>query len=312
MTASDNKKEVEMGHREALQKKIENGQCRLLMDPSVRQDQALAWLAGWGFSTSAILVQLYLSKADLPEMRKKGLVLSKLIDVAVTANSRSRQMRIVYLSAKGRRYLRQQERGCYLPPVEPASVLRHHNYLCQVVAAAFILKNFTDAIQRWMCFEYKTAGMMQHKPINEIGRGVPDFYIFDKNTRTKHFFELERASTIDRYLKERAAADRKKSTITYSIDANSAATLSRFFLKIDHLSSLGKVKLIYTNPAARVRAQSYFESLLSVGIPLVWKEGKSWRVWEGEYDCFTGDYANVEWLNVADVADPKLIPGSKT
>ena len=69
--------------------------------------------------------------------------------------------------------------------------------------------------------------------------------------------------------------------------------------------------LIYANPAARIRAQSYVESLLSLGVPRVWKEGKSWRVWEGMYDEWAGNYENVEWVNLTDVADPTLMPGSK-
>uniref|UniRef100_UPI0024E26785 hypothetical protein n=1 Tax=Fluviibacter phosphoraccumulans TaxID=1751046 RepID=UPI0024E26785 len=235
----------------------------------------------------------------------------KLIDVAVTTNSRAQQMRIVYLSATGRKYLRKRHAGCYLPPREPASVLRHHNYLAQVAVASFILKMWSGSVNRFF-LQYWSSGSIRHEQRPELNEHVPDFYLLDRATQTKYFFELERASTIDRYLKECRAADRKSSRNDYSVDADSAATLSRFFRKIDQFSQLGRVMMIYANPAARIRAQSYFESLLSVGIPRVWKEGKSWRVWEGMYDEWAGNYSNVEWLNLADVVDPGLIQNPKT
>lgn len=299
-----------MGHKEALKKKIQLGQCRLLMDPEFRQSEALGWIALWGFSTSVILIKLFLSKADLPEMRKKGLVISKLIDVAVTTNSRAQQMRIVYLSATGRKYLRKRQAGCYLPPREPASVLRHHNYLAQVAAASFILKMWPGSVDR-VFLQCWSSGSIRHEQRPELNEHVPDFYLLNCATQTKYFFELERASTIDRYRKECRAADRKSARNDYSVDADSAATLSRFFRKIDQLSQLGRVMMIYANPAARIRAQSYFESLLSLGVPRVWKEGKSWRVWEGVYDDWSGNWDNIEWVNLTDVADPTLMPGSK-
>lgn len=300
-----------MGHQEALKKKIQLGQCRQLMDADFRQGQALEWLALWGFSTSAILIKLFLSKADLPELRKKGLILTKLIDVAVTANSRAKQMRIVYLSAAGRKYLRKRQAGCYLPPREPASVLRHHNFLAQVAAASFLLKKWPGSVNR-VFVQYWSAGALRHEPRAELDKHVPDFYLLDQATQTKYFIELERASTVDRYLKERRAADRQShKNKNYSIDANSAATLARFFRKIDHMTQLGRVMMIYANPSAQKKAKGYFESLLGVGVPVVWKEGKSWRVWEGAYDEWTGNWDNIEWVNLVDVADATLMPGPK-
>lgn len=302
-----------MGHQEALKKKIQLGQCRLLMDPDVRQDQALEWLAAWGFSTSAILIKLYLSKADFPEMRKKSLILSKLIDVSITSNSRATQMRIIYLSAKGRAYLRKKNGPKqYMPPREPASLLRHHNYLCQVAAASFIVNTFPDSISRWMGPYSLTAGALRHDPPQDFADYVPDYYLLDRTTNKRYFFELERASTIDRYLKEKAAASRKSEQKHYSVDAESAATLSRFFRKLECLSKLGSVKIIFANPAALKRAEGYLSSLLEIGIPKVWKEGRSWRVWEGEYDKWTGKWDNIEWLNLADVVDPSMMPGAKS
>ncbi len=182
-----------MGHVEALKRKMQLGLIRPLAPVDMRRARALQWISAWGFSTSTLLIKLCLAKNDLVEMRAQGLLESKLIDVSVTANRRAQQMRILYLSVKGRRQIRRGDPNSYLPPREPASVLRHHNYLAQAVAVTFFDEKFSDLFGRWMPPESWTAAQIQHADIVELAGFVPDFYVSSNITGNaqKYFFEFE-------------------------------------------------------------------------------------------------------------------------
>lgn len=305
-----------MGHKEALKKKIENGQCRKLLPKDIRQRMAMRWLLEWGFSTAAALERLYLSKDDLPAMRRQGLIENKLIDIALTSNSRPRQMRIVFLSGRGRRELsRGTGKSSYLPPREPASTLRHHNYLAQLSAISLVEK-IAPAPEMRMFDGFWGSGHIRHKSNLKMRQDflqdwIPDFYLSDGRTEENYFIELERASTIDRVIKSRRAESRALKEKRY-LENVSDAELARFCLKIEHLSTLGRVQIVYANAAARRRAQAYFESVVSSGIPKCYLERGRWRVVPDVYYDWAGDIDNIEWFNFSDLGVDDLLPAVKS
>ncbi|BCA65406.1 hypothetical protein [Fluviibacter phosphoraccumulans] len=304
-----------MGHADALAGKIEKGLCRKLLSKDSRQLMAMRWLREWGFSTSSALERLCLSKDDLPRMRRNRLIESKLIDISLTSNSRQRQMRIVFLSSRGRKELsRGSGKSYYLPPREPGSTLRHHNYLAQIAAISWIEKIWPKQEMR-TSVSLLGAGHIRHKSVvkvfQHLDSWVPDFYMKDARTDESYFIELERASTIDRVLKSNRAETRALKENRY-VEKVADAELARFCLKIEHLSTLGRVQIVYANSAARRRAQAYFESVVSSGIPKCYLERGRWRVVPDMFYDWSGEMDNIEWLNFCDLGVSDLLPSAKT
>lgn len=117
-----------MGHQEARRKKVELGLARDLPDFNVRKIQALQWMVRFGFSTSKILNQLFLSKDDLAAMEKLHLVENVQIGYKKTNDSRPRPTTIWYPTRRGRILGKFNE---YIGKAYPSIPLASHDLICQ-------------------------------------------------------------------------------------------------------------------------------------------------------------------------------------
>ena len=118
-----------MGHADARRKKVEMGLARDLPEFNTRKVQALQWMVRFGFSTSKILNQLFLSKDDLAAMDKLGLVHTFQIGFQKTNDSRPRPTTIWYPSRRGRVLGKVNKE--YLGKEHPSIHLASHDLICQ-------------------------------------------------------------------------------------------------------------------------------------------------------------------------------------
>lgn len=298
-----------MGHQEALFSKIQKGLCRQLMPHEARQRLAIEWLNEFSFSTAKVLEDLYLSKADLPEMKKQGLVQTMLIDIKPTKDSRPRQMRIVFLTARGRKIANPNRTG-YSPPKYPVSTLNSHDFLAQLVAVWLVKKLRPDPSCR-DGFNFWTSGHIRHKNANlpELGEYVPDVFLYDVRTAQSYSIELERSSTIDRFLKGvRAEHRQRKAKLKPNTDHS--AIEYQFVKKIEHLSKEGIVLIVHCTNQACDRAEFYFESRIASGIPAHYLHRGKWYPLEGEYDDWVGDASQIRWAALPDLQLNHLLPSA--
>lgn len=296
-----------MGHADALAGKIEKGLCRKLLGLDHRKSLAIDWLNEWGFSTAKVLEDLFLSKADLPEMKREGLLMTQLIDIKPTKDSRPRQMRIIYLSAKGRKSANPRRTG-YSPPKSPASTLNSHDFMAQL-AAVWIVKQLwptpvgREDVQLW------SSGHIRHKSCNldELENWVPDAVIRNADTRKKYYVELERSSTIDRFLKGDRLA-RRQYKAKERVSNEHSAVEYQFIKKIEHLSKLGIVVIVHCTKSAGERAKFYFNSRIQSGIPRHYNFHGKWYPLEGEFEDWDGIDENIQWASINDLRVDNLLP----
>ncbi|BCA66009.1 hypothetical protein [Fluviibacter phosphoraccumulans] len=296
-----------MGHAHALKGKIEKGLCRRLLDVDHRKSLAIEWLNEWGFSTSKVLEELYLSKADLPEMKQDGLLMTQLIDIKPTKDSRPRQMRIIYLSPKGRKLANPRRTG-YSPPKSPASTLNSHDFMAQL-AAVWIVKQLWPKpvgrgdLQLW------SSGHIRHKSctLDELENWVPDAVIRNADTRKRYYVELERSSTLDRFFKGNRLA-RKQYKAKERVTTEHSAVEYQFVKKIEHLSKLGSVVIVHCTRSAGERAELYFNSRVESGIPRHYNFHGKWCALEGEFENWDGIIENIQWASFPDLHVDNLLP----
>lgn len=91
-----------MGHADAQRRKVELGLIRALDEYDIRKLKALQWMVRWGFSTSKILNELFLSRNDLTKMESAGLVENFQIGFKKDKDSRPIPTVIWFPTRKGR------------------------------------------------------------------------------------------------------------------------------------------------------------------------------------------------------------------
>ena len=117
-----------MGHADAQAKKIELGLIRELEAYEVRSVKALQWMVRWGFSTSKILNELFLSKNDLSRMKKENLVEDFYTAFKANKDSRPVPLTIWYPSKRGRIVGKVLD---YTGKPYPSIPLVSHDLICQ-------------------------------------------------------------------------------------------------------------------------------------------------------------------------------------
>lgn len=118
-----------MGHADARRKKVELGLARDLPEFNIRKIEALQWMVRFGFSTSKILNQLFLSKNDLARMQKEGLVESFQAGFKAHKDSRPIPVNIWYPSRRGRTLGKVLD--TYTGKQYPSIPLISHDLICQ-------------------------------------------------------------------------------------------------------------------------------------------------------------------------------------
>lgn len=147
-----------MGHIEARKKKVELGLARDLADFNTRKVQALQWMVRFGFSTSKILNQLFLSKDDLAAMDKLGLVHTFQIGFQKTNDSRPRPTTIWYPTRRGRIVGKVNKE--YVGKEYPSIALASHDLICQSFCC-YQLENEYGGFARCPQFGVRPARMLQ-------------------------------------------------------------------------------------------------------------------------------------------------------
>lgn len=117
-----------MGHQEARRKKVELGLMRDLPAYEQRVQNACRWLVRWGFSTSKILNQLFLSKNDLARLKKERLVEDFPTAYKPNKDSRPISLTIWYPTLRGRKL---GQVGEYNGKRSPDFNLISHDLICQ-------------------------------------------------------------------------------------------------------------------------------------------------------------------------------------
>lgn len=118
-----------MGHADAQARKIELGLIRELDAYEVRSVKALQWMVRWGFSTSKILNELFLSKNDLSRMKKENLVEDFYTAFKPHKDSRPVPLTIWYPSKRGR--IAGKVLDSYTGKPHPSMNLISHDLICQ-------------------------------------------------------------------------------------------------------------------------------------------------------------------------------------
>lgn len=299
-----------MGHADALAGKIKKGLCRKLMPIEERKRLAIEWMNEFTFSTSKVLQDLYLSKSDLPEMKKAGLIQTMLIDIKPSKDSRPRQMRIVFLTPKGRKIANPKRTG-YSPPKCPVSTLNSHDFLAQLVVAYVVKKLRPDSHNR-RGIDYWSSGHIRHKnaKLKELRGFVPDAVLYDQTTAQTYHVELERSSTLDRFFKGNRLARRQ--WVAKQKPTNEHSSIEyQFVKKIEHLSKYGIVLIVYCTRPSLERAEFYFNSRIESGIPSHYFHAGRWHPLDCEFDEWDGDASQIRWAALADLQIEYLLPPFK-
>lgn len=118
-----------MGHVDAQRKKVELGLIRQLEEYDARKVRALQWMVRWGFSTSKILNELFLSKNDLARMKRENLVEDFYTAFKPHKDSRPVPLTIWYPSKRGR--IAGKVLDSYTGKPHPSMNLISHDLICQ-------------------------------------------------------------------------------------------------------------------------------------------------------------------------------------
>ncbi|MGV0953260.1 MAG: hypothetical protein ACOYBR_03000 [Fluviibacter sp.] len=129
-----------MGHADAQRRKIELGLIRPLDEYDVRKVKALQWMVRWGFSTSKILNELFLSKNDLARMKKENLVDDFPTCFKPHKDSKPQPLTIWYPSKRGR--IAGKVLDEYTGKPYPSIPLASHDLLCQAFVCDRLERNY--------------------------------------------------------------------------------------------------------------------------------------------------------------------------
>ena len=168
-----------MGHAEAQRRKIELGLCRDLDPYDTRSIRALQWMVRWGFSTSKILNQLFLSKNDLAKLESAGLVENFQIGFKRTKDSRPIPTVIWFPSKKGRVL---GKVGDYLGKRYPSIELASHDLICQAFVADRLARDSVGSTGTdiWPARMIAKTGV----PGIDLAQHLPDAVYFDHDRST--------------------------------------------------------------------------------------------------------------------------------
>lgn len=162
-----------MGHVDAQRKKVELGLIRQLEEYDARKVRALQWMVRWGFSTSKILNELFLSKNDLARMKKESLVEDFYTAFKPHKDSRPVPLTIWYPSKRGR--IAGKVLDEYIGKPHPAMNLISHDLICQAFVCNRLELNF-GGFKGCPMFNVRPARMLQKTgmPPLDLEQYLPD------------------------------------------------------------------------------------------------------------------------------------------
>lgn len=250
-----------MGHTDAQRRKVELGLCRDLDPYDTRSIRALQWMVRWGFSTSKILNQIFLSKNDLAKMEFAGLVENFQIGFKKTKDSRPIPTVIWFPSKKGRMV---GKVGDYLGKRYPSIELASHDLICQAFVADRLARDSVGSTGTdiWPARMIAKTGV----PGIDLAQHLPDAVYFDHDRSTTYVLEVER------------------NPILIKRSESSVVERFKFVEKLSHLIGNGfgdvNVTLLYMTAHQAEKTKAIFEGFEQEGYPEFYvTDGQTKRYW---------------------------------